>query len=161
MKKRLAASLLLALFLFCIGCRPPEGVAMQSAAAQAGITPGVYVHTAREIEQAYRPRLELYEDGTCAFTVNLLSAMGRLEGLYAVDGDWLTVTVQSLDFTGFAGDDVKELTFELVGPGRLMFRGTDNPDAPYLGATEALFFFKNVVGGGCSAAPNKLRRPRA
>ena len=89
MKKRLAASLLLALFLFCIGCRPPEGVAMQSAAAQAGITPGVYVHTAREIEQAYRPRLELYEDGTCAFTVNLLSAMGRLEGLYAVDGDWL------------------------------------------------------------------------
>ena len=60
MKKRLAASLLLALFLFCIGCRPPEGVAMQSAAAQAGITPGVYVHTAREIEQAYRPRLECF-----------------------------------------------------------------------------------------------------
>ncbi|MFR4989578.1 hypothetical protein [Anaerotruncus colihominis] len=97
MKKQLAVSLLLAFFLFCTGCRPPEGVAMQSAAAQAGITPGVYVHTAREIEQAYRPRLELYEDGTCAFTVNLLSAMGRLKGLYAVDGDWLTVTVQSLD----------------------------------------------------------------
>ena len=81
--------------------------------------------------------------------------MGRLEGLYAVDGDWLTVTVQSLDFTGFAGDDVKELTFQLVGPGRLMFRGTDNPDAPYLGATEALDVFTKEEAAASSDAPQQ------
>lgn len=141
MKKRLAAGMLLAFFLLCTGCRPPEGTVPQSFASEAGIAPGAYVYTARGIEEAYRPRLELYEDGTCAFTANLLSAMGHIEGTYAIDGDLLTVTVESLDFTGFAGDGVKELTFELVGPGRLMFRGTDDPDAPYLGATEALDVF--------------------
>ena len=64
--------------------------------------------------EPYLPELVLNPDGTFVLTENLFEGMGHYSGTYTAEDYNLTLHVSSVDFSGFAGDDVKEIRFEAL-----------------------------------------------
>ena len=62
----------------------------------------------------YMPELVLNPDGTFLLTENLFAGMGHYSGTFTSDDYILTLHVENTDFSGFAGDDVTEITFEAL-----------------------------------------------
>ena len=77
----------------------------------------VYESTSDSFRDPYVPSLSLFSDGTFALTENLYDGMGHYYGTYAFDSGFLTLTVTEIDFKGFAGDDVREIHFEIMQDG--------------------------------------------
>ena len=73
-----------------------------------------YVSSSDWFDEPYCPTLQLDPDGTFELTENLFEGMGHYTGTYEMDDINLTLTVKSTDFKGFAGDDVKEIRFEVM-----------------------------------------------
>ena len=74
----------------------------------------LYISSNKSFEGKYSPMLELDPDRTFILTENLYSGMGHYYGTYEVDEYVLTLHVSKTDFSGFAGDDVKEIRFEAL-----------------------------------------------
>ena len=124
--------------LLLAGCG--GGEASESETPQAlHAAPGEYVHEDRTVEERYWPVLELDEDGSFTFTVNLLSSMGHITGQYSAQDQKVVLTVGKLDFDGFLGDDVKLIYFDVASEDSLLFRGTDTGEP--IGMTEELDLF--------------------
>lgn len=77
----------------------------------------VYESTNDSFRAPYVPSLSLFSDGTFAFTENLYDGIGHYYGTYAFDSGSLTLTVTEIDFKGFAGDDVRQIHFEILQDG--------------------------------------------
>ena len=61
--------------------------------------------------KGYEPKLILNADGTFVFDENLAAGMGSYRGTYQVLWGHLQLLVTEVDFSGFAGDDVKVIDF--------------------------------------------------
>ncbi len=73
-----------------------------------------YVSSSDMFSEPYLPELVLNPDGTFILTENLFEGMGHYSGTYTAEDYNLTLHVSSVDFSGFAGDDVKEIRFEAL-----------------------------------------------
>lgn len=73
-----------------------------------------YISDSEMFSSPYCPTLVLEPDGTFELTENLFEGMGHYRGTYTVDDIYLTLQVESTDFSGFAGDDVKVIAFEAL-----------------------------------------------
>lgn len=101
-----------------------------SRAAQAfGQTAGIYLCNSPEIDSEYWPMLELGVEGKAVFRANLLTGMGELKGNYLVDGDTIQISVETVSFTGFAGENVQDIVFRIVSENTLELSYT-TPDTP-------------------------------
>ena len=79
---------------------------------------GEYVSTAdRGFVKGCEPTAVFNSDGTFEVTENLLSRMGKYSGIYQYDGNQYQCKVQSADFSGFKGDDVKFIRFNVNDEG--------------------------------------------
>ena len=72
---------------------------------------GTYVSTSENFSANYEPSVTFSEEGTFVMKENLLEGMGSYSGTYEYDGNYYECTVKEIDFSGFAGDDVKKLEF--------------------------------------------------
>lgn len=77
-------------------------------------TTRTYISDSDMFSDPYRPTLILETDGTFELTENLFEGMGHYKGTYTVDDIYLTLNVESTDFSGFAGDNVKVIEFEAL-----------------------------------------------
>ena len=78
--------------------------------------PGTYVSTVEDYFVAgYEPTVTFNDDGTFVMTENLLSGMGEYKGLYQYDGNRYHCIVQSVSFSGYKGQDVKDISFSVNG----------------------------------------------
>lgn len=101
-----------------------------SRAAQAfGQTAGTYLCSSPEIDSEYWPMLELGVEGKAVFRANLLTGMGELTGNYLVDGDTVQISVETVSFTGFTGENVQDMVFRIVSDSILELSYT-TPDVP-------------------------------
>ena len=73
-----------------------------------------YVSSSDMFSEPYLPELVLNPDGTFVLTENLFEGMGHYSGTYTAEDYNLTLHVSSVDFSEFAGDDVKEIRFEAL-----------------------------------------------
>ncbi len=73
-----------------------------------------YVSDSKMFSDPYMPELVLNPDGTFMLTENLFAGMGHYSGTFTSDDYILTLHVEETDFSGFAGDDVTEITFEAL-----------------------------------------------
>ena len=73
-----------------------------------------YVSDSEMFSDPYMPELVLNPDGTFLLTENLFAGMGHYSGTFTSDDYILTLHVENTDFSGFAGDDVTEITFEAL-----------------------------------------------
>ncbi len=73
-----------------------------------------YVSDSKMFSDPYMPELVLNPDGTFVLTENLFAGMGHYSGTFTSDDYILTLHVDKTDFSGFAGDDVTEITFEAL-----------------------------------------------
>lgn len=76
----------------------------------------VYTSASDMFSDPYRPELVLEPDGTFVLTENLFSGMGHYSGTYTAQDYNLTLHVEKIDFSGFAGDNVTEIRFEALSP---------------------------------------------
>ncbi len=76
----------------------------------------MYENSSDMFSEPYLPSLLLNPDGTFVLTENLFAGMGHYYGTYTIDDYTLDLKVDSTDFSGFAGDDVKEIRFEALSP---------------------------------------------
>ena len=67
----------------------------------------------------YTPRLMLKNDGTFVLTENLLEGMGEYKGTYTVKYNHLILTIKSINFKGFLGDDLKSIDFTINNKNKL------------------------------------------
>ncbi|MBR2677266.1 MAG: hypothetical protein IKE28_10195 [Solobacterium sp.] len=74
----------------------------------------LYENSSDMFSEPYLPSLLLNPDGTFVLTENLFAGMGHYSGTYTIDDYILDLHVDSVDFSGFAGDDVKEIRFEAL-----------------------------------------------
>ena len=74
----------------------------------------MYENSSDMFSEPYLPSLLLNPDGTFVLTENLFAGMGHYSGTYTIDDYVLDLHVDSIDFSGFAGDDVKEIRFEAL-----------------------------------------------
>lgn len=117
-----------------------------SRAAQAfGQTAGTYLCSSPEIDSAYWPMLELGVDGKAVFRANLLTGMGELKGSYLIDGDTIQISVETVSFTGFAGENVQDIVFRIVSENTLELSYT-TPDTPIGLTNPGDQFVKNTKG---------------
>ena len=73
-----------------------------------------YVYTgasAADTQPQFLPYFELYNDQTFLFYENLFAAMGSYTGKCSFMGSNMSCKVEKIDFSGFAGDNVKEINF--------------------------------------------------
>ena len=103
---------------------------------------GVYVYETKGVDRPYWPALELKENGSCNFTVNLLSSIGHIEGHYTVEDNSVLVTVDQVDFEGFAADDVESLRFDISAGNTLVYRGSIEDETQAVGMTNPYDLFK-------------------
>ena len=68
------------------------------------------------------PQITFSAFKTFTFRVNLYEGMGVTKGTYRVKGDRVYCSVKSIDFSGFAGDDVYEYVFRFEN-GDLIYEG--------------------------------------
>ena len=54
---------------------------------------------------------------------------GELKGNYLVDGDTIQISVETVSFTGFAGENVQDIVFRIVSENTLELSYT-TPDTP-------------------------------
>lgn len=106
---------------------------------------GKYVSQDLEIEAKFRPELTLREDGTFSFYINLLSAMGTATGTYEINGVEMVLSIQSVDFEGFSGDDATQFLFDIVSDHSLMFRGVDADAEQSIGSTQPYDLFEKTL----------------
>jgi len=62
----------------------------------------------------FYPTLELFKDGTFIFTENVYAGMAQYKGTYTRDSVGIYCTVVSHNLQGFAGQDVKEFSFDYL-----------------------------------------------
>ena len=102
---------------------------------------GSYTFEVRGVEPQNFPTLEIYPDGKFRFTVNLLSYLGHFEGGCKVDDIHLTLTVDAVDFEGFAADQIQEIYFEVAAGNNLIYMG-NNSEEQAIGVTNPYDLFK-------------------
>ena len=73
-----------------------------------------YISDSDWFSSPYCPTLQLNPDGTFTLTENLFSGMGHYTGTYDIEDINLTLNVEQIDFSGFAGDDIKTIRFEVL-----------------------------------------------
>ena len=85
----------------------------------------------------YQSTLTLYPDGQFALNVNLYEGMGNVYGTYVcVNFEKISFSVNERDFSGFAGDDIKEFTMQISND-KLVYTSSD-----YIGCVnEGMEFF--------------------
>ena len=95
---------------------PAETASTLKPAQEVGEVTAVrrYVSSSKMFSEPYLPELVLNPDGTFVLTENLFEGMGHYSGTYTAEDYNLTLHVSSVDFSGFAGDDVKEIRFEAL-----------------------------------------------
>lgn len=69
--------------------------------------------------EGYFPYVELYEDGSFFYYVNLGDGMGSVWGTYVVDGNYVDLYVDEMDFSGYYGDDVSIVSFFIINENTL------------------------------------------
>jgi len=117
----------------------PQYVEPSSAASQSDELdwlPGEYIAQDPDLEVQYRPVLTLAQNGTFVLTVNLFSAMGEITGTYTTNGVELQLQVETLNYEGFAGDDVREIKFDIVSDHSLMYRSNNSDQEQALGTMQ-------------------------
>lgn len=72
-----------------------------------------YYYSNEGFMDIYKPKLLLNPDGTFVFVENLYAGMGTYQGTYQIDDEQLLLTVTSIDFDGFKGDDVELITLTI------------------------------------------------
>lgn len=89
--------------------RPPQEVGQVTETR-------TYISASNQFSDPYRPQLVLEPDGRFVLTENLYEGMGHYSGTWTKDDYILILQVEQTDFSGFAGDDVKEIRFEALSP---------------------------------------------
>lgn len=72
-----------------------------------------YADYAGELNEEYRPYVVLNADGTFVLGENLYVGMGEYTGSYSQVNGVITLTVKSINFSGFAGDNLKIIEFSI------------------------------------------------
>lgn len=71
-----------------------------------------WVSNSDKFVDAYRPSFVTFDDGTFYYTENLLSGMGYYTGTFEMDESYgLTCKVENVSFSGYKGENVKEIRF--------------------------------------------------
>lgn len=165
MNKQRVTAMLLALGMLCAGCSKPDDASsaatsseafktadeliaeaeqreqeasaqsVQEQAAAFADVAGKYVCSLPEVDVAFFPTLELDEQGKAVFHANIFAGMGKIEGSYTFSGTSVQILVDRVEFSGFAGDKVTELYFNLLPDGGLELSYV-NPETP-VGVTNA------------------------
>lgn len=110
--------------------------ASEQAAQKFGEVAGVYRFSGQGLDEAYCPAVELLNDGKAIFHANLLTGMGDLSGTYTVSADSIHISVKEVAFSGFAGDNITDMVFDLVDGGSALELAYTSPETP-VGITNA------------------------
>lgn len=72
-----------------------------------------YYNVKDAFSKGYEPTLTLNQDGTFTLTENLAEGMGTYKGTYQISGNKLILSITEVNFSGFAGDDLKTIEFTI------------------------------------------------
>ena len=156
MKKSWIAAVLVALVLLACGCTGKQQEAsavaqsksfqtadeliseaearqqQQSSSAAPQAAPevtGVYRCSLPDVDEQFWPSLTLDASGEAVLQVNLLAGMGMVKADYTTTETAVKLLVTAVGFTGFSGEKVTELVFDLLPDGNLELAYM-NPDEP-------------------------------
>jgi len=75
-----------------------------------------------DMNPEFYPYFELYEDASFLFYENLYAGMGTYKGKCSFMGSNMSCEVETIDFSGYAGDDVKNINFEFVDENTIILK---------------------------------------
>ncbi len=81
-----------------------------------GVESDVWVMKDEDLIDDYKPTLSLDSAGYFSFRENLYSGMGHIWGVYEESDTQIACTVYSIDYAGYAGDNVYYIVFEKTSP---------------------------------------------
>lgn len=87
-----------------------------------GVESQVWVLRDPDLLEDYKPLLSLDSAGYFSFKENLYAGMGHYYGVYTENENTIECAVYSIDFSGFAGDDVYTIVFEKTSPTTLTLK---------------------------------------
>lgn len=94
-----------------------------STAAPAEIT-GVYYEVSYVPDNKdYAHRITFNSDNSFTLIVNLTEAMGKITGQYSVNEKTIECIVDTVDFSGFTGDNVTDFSFTITDENHLVYHG--------------------------------------
>ncbi|MCQ2512342.1 MAG: hypothetical protein MJ092_03030 [Lachnospiraceae bacterium] len=87
-----------------------------------GVESQTWVLKDDELINDYKPLISLDSAGYFSFKENLYSGMGHMYGVYTESDKTVECTVYSIDYVGYAGDDVYSIIFEKTSPTTLTLK---------------------------------------
>ena len=83
---------------------------------------GSYISTDNAVEDKLKPAIAFNSDQTFSMKENFLAGMGTYTGVYVFDSNQWICKVESTNFSGVMGDDVKLITFGKYSEDEIMLR---------------------------------------
>lgn len=102
-----------------------QETAAETTPKQVLVKPGVFYDqndAQKDAPQNYLPKLTLDDNKNASFCENLLQGMGYYYGTWVQNDNSIVLTVTATDFSGFAGDDVKQIEFTLKDENTLVLQ---------------------------------------
>ncbi|MCQ2530059.1 MAG: hypothetical protein MJ086_02230 [Lachnospiraceae bacterium] len=100
----------------------PNSTSNTDGSGIVGVESQTWVLKDDELVNDYKPLISLDSAGYFSFKENLYSGMGHMYGAYTESDKTIECTVYSIDYVGYAGDDVYSLTFEKTSPTTLTLK---------------------------------------